>query len=112
MSTKNGLILATLGALALMTGCATNSPTLVGPSVEDVYNGVTQQGARDTVRLVREGLRSQAAAGTSDPVIPIRQPETVMPIWIPPYVDKVTGRRIAGHWQYAVIEDSQWQLDY
>ncbi|MBO9471740.1 TraV family lipoprotein [Endozoicomonas sp. G2_2] len=112
MSNKTVGAFAALTALALLTGCASKGPTIVGPSIEEVYSGVTQQGARDTVRLVREGLQAQAAAGTSDPVIPIRQPETVMPIWIPPYIDKATGRRVDGHWQYAVIKESQWQLDY
>lgn len=92
-------------------GCA-SKPVAIGDSIEDVYGRVHREGARDTVSLVREGLSTRPSYGSTDPVIPLRQPERVVPVWVPPYVDKDTGRRVDGHWQHTVIEDGEWALDY
>lgn len=101
-----------LMATVVLAGCGSNPARTIGPSVEEIYSNTSRGAARDTVQMVRQGLQSNARAGTSDPSIPIRQPETVLPIWIPPYVDKATGRRIDGHWQHAVMQESGWQLGY
>jgi hypothetical protein len=59
------------------------------------------------VELLRDGLRSNNAYGVTDPYIPLRTPEQVVPVWVPARVDTY-GRRIEGHWEHTVIEKSKW----
>lgn len=95
------------GMLAL-AGCGSAPPRPVGPSMSSIYSNITEQGSRDAVDLLREGMRQKQTYGTTDPYIPLRTPEIVIPIWVPPHVDPVTGDRIDGHWEHAVIQNSHW----
>lgn len=88
-----------------MAGCA--SDRAFRP-MEDVYDEVHRQGQRDTVAVLRESLRERLVYGASDPYVPLRVPEEIAPIWIPPHVDPRTGRRVDGHWEHTVIRRSEW----
>lgn len=101
----------TLAAVLVLAGCTQHRPPEIGRSVEEVYGEVNREGARDAVSLVRDGLRSQQTYGTTDPYVPLRKPAQVVPVWVPPYVDPRTGRRVAGHWEHTVIKESEWALD-
>lgn len=108
MSTKLLVVMGVIGAG--LVGCASNAPPPVGPPIAQIYDQVNRQGAQDAVDILRQGLRSKHVYGQSDPYIPLRQPEIVIPIWVPPYVDPTTGDRVDGHWEHAVIQNSQWEL--
>lgn len=97
------------GVIAL-AGCA-SEPELPYRPIEDVYESLHREGARNAVDLLREGLRSRQVYGVADPYIPLRKPEEVVPVWVPAYVDERTGRRIDGHWEHAVIRRSEWFTD-
>ena len=95
---------------ATLGGCSSNPPAPVGPPIEAIYDKVNRAGSQDAVDLLRQGMRTQQVYGQSDPYVPIRQPEIVIPIWVPAYVDPNTGNRVDGHWEHAVIQNSQWEL--
>jgi hypothetical protein len=78
--------------------------------MDSIYDGVNRSGSRDAVDLLRQGMRTQQVYGQSDPYTPVRQPEIVIPIWVPTYVDPNTGNRVDGHWEHAVIRNSDWEL--
>jgi hypothetical protein len=93
---------------ALLTGCASQSPFQNQASMDEVYAAVHGQAERDTVALLREGLRARPELGSSEPYFPIRMPDVVAPIWNVPFADKATGIRKGGHWDYIVVEEAQW----
>jgi hypothetical protein len=93
-----------------LSACSTTPPAPYSPPPEAVYNALYNDGAREAVDLLREGLRAREAYGYTDPYIPIRTPDEVVPIYVPAYVD-ADNRRIEGHWEYTVIKESQWYLD-
>lgn len=96
-----------VGAAASLAGCASRPPSPYSPPPEDVYGSIYREGGRDTVELLRDGLRTNNVYGVTDPYIPMRTPEQVVPIWVPARVDNY-GRRIEGHWEHTVIEKSKW----
>lgn len=104
------LILLTLVASALAGCSSAPTPRPVGPSIDSIYSAVNQSGSRDAVDILRTGMRTQQLYGQSDPYTPLRQPEIVIPIWVPAYVDPNTGNRVDGHWEHAVIQESDWEL--
>lgn len=102
--------LITTAVLALMLGaCAGDSePFRNSASMDEIYDTVNASGGRDTVRLLREGLRARPELGSSDPYYPIRNPDVVAPVWIVPYADRKTGVKHGGRWDYIVVEEADW----
>lgn len=92
----------------LLTACASQSPFQNQASMDEVYNAVHGSAQRDTVALLREGLRARPELGSSEPYFPIRMPDVVAPVWNVPYADKATGIKRGGHWDYIIIEEAQW----
>jgi hypothetical protein len=94
-----------------VAGCATYSTTPPSAySTDEIYDRSYRDGARDAIDVLREGLRSRQVYGVTDPYIPLRAPDEIIPIWVPDSVDK-RGRRISGHWQHTVIRRSQWYTE-
>lgn len=96
--------------LTLVAGCASRPAPAYSVPTEEVYNSAYRDGGRDTVEVIREGLRSRQVYGVADPYIPLRTPDEVIPVWVPDYVD-ASGRRISGHWQHTVVRRSQWYTE-
>ncbi len=94
--------------IILMTGCASKSPFQNQASMDDVYEAVHGSAQRDTVALLREGLRARPELGSSEPYYPIRMPDVVAPVWNVPYADPKTGIKKGGSWDYIVVEEAQW----
>jgi hypothetical protein len=99
--------LVALCAVATMTGCANKPPSPYSPPPEQVYGQIYREGGRDTIDLLRDGLRTNNVYGVTDPYVPMRTPEQVVPVWVPARVNTF-GRRIEGHWEHTVIEKSKW----
>lgn len=76
--------------------------------MDQIYDAVHQTAKRDTVALLRQGLRARPELGSSEPYYPIRLPDVVAPVWVVPYVDNRSGVKHGGRWDYIVIEESQW----
>jgi hypothetical protein len=77
---------------------------------EAIYDEAYRDGGRETVSVLRVGLRSRQVFGVTDPYTPLRVPDEIVPVWVPDHIDK-SGRRISGHWQHTVIRRSQWYLE-
>lgn len=97
-------------SLSLVALCGCAQPTVHPPTplVTDVYDEVHREGARDTVQLLREGMRSNRMYGSYDPYIPLRLPDEIIPVYVPPRPDPKTGRLIHGHWEESIIKWSDW----
>ncbi|KKN96202.1 hypothetical protein LCGC14_0171320 [marine sediment metagenome] len=103
---KTILLLATT---AVLGGCASDRGTFQDrASMDEIYEAVHVSGQRDTVSLLRQGLRARPELGSSQPYYPLRLPDVVAPVWIVPYADKRTGIKHGGRWDYIVIEESKW----
>lgn len=94
--------------LSVLAGCSSEPTFRNQASMDDIYDAVHQTAQRETVSLLREGLRARPELGSSDPYYPIRQPDVVAPVWVVPYADKKTGVKHGGSWDYIVIEEAQW----
>lgn len=94
-----------------LSGCAAHiAPS--GPDVPDqLYDEIHGAGARDTVRLLQEGMRERQVYGTTEPYIPIRKPADVREIWVPDHRDQATGRLVHGHWESTVLREGEWYTD-
>ena len=97
-----------LALLALLTGCAQEEPFRNAASIDQIYNAVHGTASRETVSLLREGLRARPELGSNEPYYPIRHPDVVAPVWVVPYADKKTGIKHGGRWDYIVIEEADW----
>ncbi|MPQ69401.1 lipoprotein [Pseudomonas sp. MWU12-2323] len=97
-----------LAFLTLLSGCSSEPTFKNQASMDDIYNAVNGTAQRETVGLLREGLRARPELGSSEPYYPIRQADVVAPVWSVPYADKKTGIKHGGNWDYIVIEDAQW----
>tara|TARA_R110002124_G_scaffold128157_23_gene288785 strand:+ start:13458 stop:13781 length:324 start_codon:yes stop_codon:yes gene_type:complete len=101
-------IIASAG-FVLLTGCASNNGLFEDQaSMDEVYDAVHATAQRETVSLLRQGLRARPQLGATDPYYPIRMPDVVAPVWVVPYADKNTGIKHGGRWDYIIIEESQW----
>ena len=93
----------------IISGCSTaQRPRGLNP--DSVYDQVYREGGRDIVKSLKEGLRQKQVYGTTDPYIPLRTPDQIMPVWAPARIDK-QGRRIEGRWENTIIRRSQWYTD-
>lgn len=101
-------IAAAIACLSILTGCASEPTFQNQASMDDVYDAVHATAQRETVSLLRQGLRARPELGSSEPYYPIRQPDVVAPVWIVPYADKKTGVKHGGSWNYIVVEEAQW----
>jgi hypothetical protein len=97
-----------IAATALLAGCASEPTFHNQASMDEIYDTVHATAKRETVSLLREGLRARPELGSSDPYFPIRQPDVVAPVWVVPYADKQTGIKHGGRWDYIVVEEAQW----
>jgi hypothetical protein len=93
---------------ALLSGCAHDEPFRNSASIDEIYNAVHGNASRETVSLLREGLRARPELGSNEPYYPIRNPDVVAQIWIVPYADKKSGVKHGGRWDYIVIEEADW----
>jgi len=100
--------LIALSILALLSGCSSEPVFQNQASMDDVYDAVHATAQRETVSLLREGLRARPELGSSEPYYPIRQPDVVAPVWVIPYADKKSGVKHGGNWNYIVVEEAQW----
>lgn len=101
--------LITLSLLGLaLSGCASEPTFRSQASMVDIYDAVHGDASRDTVSLLREGLRARPELGSSEPYYPIRHSDVVAPVWIVPGANKNTGIRHGGRWDYIVVEEAQW----
>lgn len=100
--------LLAIAALALLGGCASETPFENKASMQDIYDTVHATAQRETVSLLRQGLRARPELGSSEPYYPIRMPDVVAPVWVVPYADKKTGIKRGGRWDYIVVEEAQW----
>lgn len=104
---KTTLLLAAV--IALTTGCASNKGVFADQaSMDEIYDAVHATAQRETVSLLRQGLRARPELGSTDPYYPIRMPDVVAPVWVVPYADRSTGVKHGGRWDYIIIEESQW----
>ncbi len=98
-----------LVSAALLSGCATDKGVFSKQaSMDEIYNSVHGSAQRETVSLLREGLRARPELGSTEPYYPIRMPDVVAPVWVVPYADRKTGIKHGGRWDYIVVEESQW----
>lgn len=98
-----------IASLLILSGCGTvDRPQGLNP--DSVYDQVYREGGRDIVKTLKEGLRQKQVYGTTDPYIPLRTPDQIMPVWVAAHIDK-QGRRIEGHWENTIIRRSQWYTD-
>lgn len=95
-------------ALALLGGCANEPMFRDQASMDQIYDTVHATGQRETVSLLRQGLRARPELGSSEPYYPIRHSDVVAPVWVVPYADKKSGIKHGGRWDYIVVEESQW----
>lgn len=93
---------------AALTGCASEPTFRNNAGMDEIYDAVHGNASRDTVALLREGLRARPELGSNEPYYPIRQPDVVAPVWVVPYADKKTGIKHGGRWDYIVVEEAQW----
>lgn len=92
----NPQIAAALVCLTLLSGCASEPKFQNQASMDDVYDAVHATAQRETVSLLRQGLRARPELGSSEPYYPIRLPDVVAPVWIVPYADKKPASNMAG----------------
>lgn len=92
----------------VLTGCSSEPTFQNQAGMDEIYDAVHATAQRETVSLLREGLRARPELGSSEPYFPIRQPDVVAPVWVVPYADKKTGVKHGGGWNYIVIEEAQW----
>lgn len=97
-----------IAAAVLLTGCSSEPTFQNQASMDDIYSSVNGNAQRETVSLLREGLRARPELGSSEPYYPIRHPDVVAPVWVVPYSDKSTGAKHGGRWDYIVVEEAQW----
>jgi len=97
-----------LAFLSLLAGCSSEPTFHNQASMDDIYDQVHATAQRETVSLLRQGLRARPELGSSEPYYPIRQPDVVAPVWVVPYADKNTGVKHGGDWDYIVVEEAQW----
>lgn len=105
---KNVLFTAAAG-LILLAGCASEREP--GRPIDEIYDEIHRRGSKDAVEMLRDGMRERMVYGVTDPYIPLRQPDEVVPVWVPAFVDPRTGRRIDGHWEHTVIRRGEWVTD-
>jgi hypothetical protein len=103
-----GIFCIAAATAVLLTGCSSEPLFQNQASMDEIYNTVNGNAQRETVSLLREGLRARPELGSSEPYYPIRQPDVVAPVWIVPYADKKSGIKHGGRWDYIVIEEAQW----
>jgi hypothetical protein len=95
--------------VVLLSGCASDRGAFADKaSMDEIYDAVHATAQRETVSLLRQGLRARPELGATDPYYPIRMPDVVAPVWVVPYADKRSGIKHGGRWDYIVIEESQW----
>jgi hypothetical protein len=92
----------------LISACSSSVRHTPDYTIEDVYNEVNQEGRKDAVSLLRNGLTTRYTLGQTDPHYPIRTPEVIVPVWNRPREHQGTGARISGHWEHLVVEESEW----
>ena len=97
-----------LAFITILSGCASEPTFQNQASMDEVYDSVHATAQRETVSLLRQGLRARPELGSSEPDYPIRQPDVVAPVWNVPYANKKTGIKHGGNWDYIVIEEAQW----
>lgn len=97
-----------VATLALLGGCASEPTFRNQASMDEIYDTVHATAQRETVSLLRQGLRARPELGSSEPYYPIRMPDVVAPVWVVPYADKKTGIKHGGRWDYIIVEESQW----
>jgi hypothetical protein len=98
-----------LAAAALpLTGCSTDEPFKNSASMDQIYDAVHGSASRDTVALLRQGLRARPELGSSEPYFPIRNPDVVAPVWVVPYADSKSGVKHGGRWDYIIVEEAEW----
>lgn len=100
--------LTALAFLTLLSGCSSEPIFRNQASMDEIYDQVHATAQRETVSLLRQGLRSRPELGSSEPYYPIRQADVVAPVWVVPYADKKTGIKHGGSWDYIVVEEAQW----
>lgn len=111
MTTAHKTTIALVGvSLLSLAGCASKPDHTQYMPAQGVYDSAYSEGARDSIDVLREGLRSRQVYGVTDPYIPLRTPDEVIPVWVPDYVD-ASGRRVSGHWQHTVVRRSQWYTE-
>ncbi len=108
---KFGLVLLSFSALTACAGTASRDELPKGASPEDIYDESYREGARNTIELLREGLKERRVYGVTDPYLPLRRPDEIVPIWVVDDIDPRTGRRIAGHWEHSILRKGGWSLE-
>ena len=101
-------LLIPLAFLTLLSGCSSEPKFHNQASMDEVYDAVHATAQRETVSLLRQGLRARPELGSSEPYYPIRQPDVVAPVWVVPYANSKSGVKHGGNWDYIVVEDAQW----
>lgn len=102
-------LILTIATAMILTGCASKEGVFSNKaSMDEIYDAVHATAQRETVSLLRQGLRARPELGSTDPYYPIRQPDVVAPVWVVPYADKRSGIKHGGRWDYIVVEESQW----
>lgn len=94
--------------VSAVSGCASEPTFQNQASMDEIYNTVHATAQRETVSLLREGLRARPELGSSEPYYPIRTADVVAPVFIVPYADPKTGIKHGGSWDYIIVEDAQW----
>ena len=97
-----------LSTALLLSGCASQEPFKNSASMDQIYDAVHGSASRDTVSLLRQGLRARPELGSSEPYFPIRNPDVVAPVWVVPYADAKTGVKHGGRWDYIIVEEADW----
>lgn len=100
--------LLAIAFLTVLSGCSSEPIFKNQASMNEIYDQVHATAQRETVSLLRQGLRARPELGSSEPYYPIRQPDVVAPVWLVPYADKKTGIKHGGSWDYIVVEEAQW----
>lgn len=102
------LAIAGLAVAVIASGCASPAPPRSGPSMDAIYSDLNRTGQADAVATMRRGITQNLQGGVTDPVLPMRQPDRIVPVWRPSYVNPDTGRKEGGQWVYIVDEPSGW----
>lgn len=76
--------------------------------MDEVYSAVNQDGQRDAVRVMRQGLGHNLQGGVTDPVYPIRHPDVIVPVWYPAHTNTQLGIREEGQWKHHIDEEATW----